>query len=71
VGLDTHRIQELAVEKLHPDDALFGVVRQVFLEQEQIVREPHRRIAAEDLFYLRQRLDHVDARTATALIGLQ
>ena len=50
---------------------LLGIVRQILLQQEQVVGQPHRRIAREDRFDLRQRLDHLNARAAAALVRLQ
>ena len=41
VRLDTHRVEQFAAQELHPHDALDGVVREIFLEQEQIVGKPH------------------------------
>ena len=71
VRFHPHRIEQLSAEKLQANDALVGVVRQVLLQQEQIVGEPHRRIGGEEGLDLRQRLDDLDARAAAALIGLE
>ena len=48
-----------------------GIVRQILLQQEQVVRQPDARVAREDRLDLLQRLDHLDARAAAALVGLQ
>ena len=71
VGLDPHRVEQLAAEEFQADDALVGVVRQVLLQQEQVVRQPDAGIAQEDRVDLRERFHHLDARAAAALIGLQ
>ena len=42
---DAHRVQQLVAEKLEADDAALGIVRQILLKQEQIVGQPHARIA--------------------------
>ena len=41
--LHAHRVEQLAAEELQADDALVGVVRQVLLQQEQVVGQPDRR----------------------------
>ena len=71
MGLHAHRVEQLAAEELEPDDALVRVVRQVLLEEKEVVGQPDGRIAPEDRLDLRERFDHLDARAASALIRLE
>ena len=48
-----------------------GIVGQVFLQQEEIVGLPHRRIGGEDRIDVCQRLHDVDSGAAAALVGLE
>ena len=68
---DAHRVEQLAAEELEADDALVGIVRQIFLQQEQVVRQPDAGIAAKMASICVERVDHLDARAAAALVGLQ
>ena len=69
--LHAHRVEQLAAQELEPHDALLGIVRQILLQQEQIVGQPDRRIGGEDRLDVRERLHDLDARAAAALIGLE
>ena len=48
-----------------------GIVLEILLQQEQIVREPERRIGAENGFDVIDRFDDMDPRAAAALLRLQ
>ena len=41
VRLHAHRVEQLAAEELQADDALLRIVRQILLQQEQVVGQPH------------------------------
>ena len=69
--LDAHRVEQLAAEELEAHDALLGIVGQIFLQQEQVVGLPDRRVGGEDRLHVRERFDDVDARAAAALIRLE
>ena len=71
VGDDPHGVEQLTAEKLQPDDAPVRIVRQVFLQQEQVVGQPDARVACKQRVHLRERVDHLNARAAASLIGLQ
>ena len=71
MSLDPHCVQQLATQKLQPDDALIGVVRQIFLQQKQIIWQPDGWIRVEDCLQLRQRFDDMNPRAAAALVRLQ
>ena len=68
---DPHRIEQLAADEFQAHDALLGIVRQILLEQEQIVRLPDRGIGREDRLELRERVDDVDAGAAAPLVGFE
>jgi len=65
---DAHAVQQLPAEKLEAGDAALGIVREILLKHEQIVGQPHARIARKDRFDVRQRLDNVNARAAAPLL---
>ena len=69
--LHPHRIQELAAEELQPYNAGFGIVMEVFLQQEQVVGQPDGGIGGEDRFDVREGLDDLYPCTATALVGFE
>ena len=48
-----------------------GIVLEELLQQEQVVRQPERRIGGENGFDLIDRFDDLDPRAAAALIRLQ
>ncbi len=69
--LHPHRVQQLATEELHADDAVVRVVWEQLLQQEQVVRHPHLRIVLEDRGDVLQRPHQLNTRAAAALVRLQ
>ena len=58
--LDAHGLEELAAEELEAHDPLLRIVRQVFLQEEEVVWQPYVRVAPEDLVNLGGLAPHID-----------
>src|SRR5262245_42245756 len=71
MGENPHRVEKLAAEKFQPHNALLGIVGQILLEQKEIVRQPQGGIGGEQRFNRVERVDHLNACAASALIGLE
>ena len=67
----TRRVEQFAAKELQPDDPLLGIVRQILLQQEEVLRKPQRGIRGENRLHVHQRFDDVDARAAALAASLR
>src|SRR3954447_374630 len=66
-----HGIEQVATQKLHPDDSLRGVNRHIFLERQQVVGKPQLRVVAQRTGEFVGGVEQIHARAASALLWLE
>ena len=65
-----HRIEQFAIQKLHPDNAARRIHFEILLQHQQIIRQPDLRPVPQQTRQFLRRLQQVHARPTPALLRL-